>query len=100
MLLGFLPRCGRRKPGGFSAEEALPAVDRAALRRFEWDRGFTAALRARGHGFGFGKTSATTPLALGLTCLAALGFVFEVFVVEEVLFSRSEYEICVAVYTL
>jgi hypothetical protein len=38
-------------------------------------------------------------LALGLAVLTALGFVLEILVVEEVLFSRCEYELCSAVYT-
>ena len=88
-----LSRRRRRKPGRFPALETFAAIYRTALRRFERDRGFTAALRARGHGFGFGETPAAAALALGLACLAALGFVFEVFVVEEVLLSRREYEI-------
>jgi hypothetical protein len=57
-------------------------------------------LRAGGHGLRFGEATTATTLALGLACLAALGFVFEVFVVEEVLFSRCEYKICRTVYTL
>jgi hypothetical protein len=39
-------------------------------------------------------------LALGLACLAALRFVLEVFVMEEVLFSRCKYEFRSAVHTL
>jgi hypothetical protein len=38
-------------------------------------------------------------LALGLAILTALGLVLEILVVEEVLFSRCEYEFCSAVYT-
>jgi hypothetical protein len=49
-------------------------------------------LRAGGHSLGFGEATTAAALALGLTCFAALRFVFEVFVVEEVLFSRSEYK--------
>jgi hypothetical protein len=37
-------------------------------------------------------------LALGLASLAALGLILEVLVVEEVLFSRCEYEIRVAIH--
>jgi hypothetical protein len=66
---------------------------------FERHRGFPPALRAGGHGFRLGKTAAAT-LALGLAGLAPLGFVFEVFVMEEVLFSRRKYKIRSAVYTL
>jgi hypothetical protein len=50
-------------------------------------------LRAGSHGLRFGETAAATALPLGLTGLAAFGFVFEIFVVEEVLFSRREYKI-------
>jgi hypothetical protein len=51
-------------------------------------------LRAGGHGLRFGEATTATTLALGFTCLAALRFVFEVFVVEEVLFSRRKYKFC------
>jgi len=54
-------------------------------------------LRTLGHGFGFGKTGPGRSLALGLACLAALGLIFEILVVEEVLFSRCEYEIRAAI---
>jgi hypothetical protein len=49
-------------------------------------------LRASGHGFGFGETAAAATLPLGFAGLAPFGFVLEVFVVEEVLFSRSKYK--------
>jgi hypothetical protein len=39
-------------------------------------------------------------LAFSLAAFATLGFVLEVLVVEEVLFSRCEYEIRSAIYTL
>jgi len=39
-------------------------------------------------------------LPFGLAILATFGFVLEILVVEEVLFSRCEYEICSAIYTL
>jgi hypothetical protein len=51
-------------------------------------------LRAGSHSLRFGEATTAAALAFGLTCLAALGFVFEVFVVEEVLFSRREYKFC------
>jgi len=92
---GRLPRSRRTgKSRGFPAEEAFAAINRTALRRLEGDRGFAAALRARGHGLRFGEAPGATALALGFACLAALGFVLEILVVEEVLFSRREYEIC------
>jgi hypothetical protein len=50
-------------------------------------------LRAGRHGFGFCEPAAATTLALGLASLAAFGFVFKVFVMEEVLFSRRKYKI-------
>jgi hypothetical protein len=59
---------------------------------FERHRGFPPALRAGGHGLRL-REAATTALALGLTGLAPLGFVFEVFVMEEVLFSRRKYKV-------
>ena len=82
--------------------EALPAEYRTSLGWFEGHRGFTAALRARGHGFALGE-AATTPggtLALSLTGLATLGFVLKILVVEEVLFSRCKDEICSAIDAL
>ena len=91
-------RDGRR--GGFAAEEAFAAIYRPALGWLEGHRSFPTALRAGGHGFRFGKARGRRTLALGLTSLAAFGFVLEVFVVEEVLFSRCEYEICSAVNAL
>jgi hypothetical protein len=87
----------------FPAQETFPAIHRATLSRFKGDCGFTAALRARGHGFGFGEPATTTPrrtLALGLTAFAALRLILEVLVVEEVLFSRCKDEICSAIDAL
>jgi hypothetical protein len=63
------------------------------LSRLEGYRGFTAALGARGHGFGLGEATAPGALSLLLARLAALGLVLKVLVVEEVLFSRCENEI-------
>jgi hypothetical protein len=57
-------------------------------------------LRAGGHGFCFGEARGRGALALGLAILAALWLVFEVLVVEEVLFSRSEDEIRSAINAL
>jgi hypothetical protein len=85
------------------AKEAFPAIDRASLGRLEGDCGFAAALRARCHGLRLGEPAATAPgraLALQFTVFTALGLVFEVFVMEEVLFSRCKYEICSAINTL
>src|SRR5450631_538806 len=83
--------------GGFPAQEAFAAVNRASLGRFEGNRGLTAALRALRGSFGFGKTGSRRTRALGLAGLATLGLVLEVLVVEEVLFSRCENEIRVAI---
>jgi hypothetical protein len=88
--------CRRR----LTAEEALPAIDRPALSRLEGHRGFPTALRAGGHGFRFVKPRGRRTLTLGLAVLTAFGFVFEILVVEEVLFSRCENEICSAIYAL
>ena len=84
----------------FSAEKTFPTIDRTALCRLEGHRGFPTALRAHGHGLRLGETRARRTLALGLAVLAPLGFVLEVFVVEEVLFSRCKYEICTAINAL
>jgi hypothetical protein len=54
-------------------------------------------LGALRHGFGFGETASGRSLALGLASLAALGLILEILVVEEVLFSRCEYEIRAAI---
>jgi hypothetical protein len=70
------------------------------LSRFKRNGGFPSALRAGGHSLGFGKSATATTLPLGLTTFAALGFVLEVFVVEEVLFSRRKYKFRSAVYAL
>src|ERR1035441_10348355 len=95
-----LPGCRRGKTGGLPAEEALPAIHRTALSRLERNRGVPPALRAGGHGLRFGEATTAAALTLGFTSLAALWLFFEVFVVEEVLFSRREYKFCRAVYTL
>jgi hypothetical protein len=63
-------------------------------------RSFPTALRAGRHGLGFGKTAPAGTLTLVLTRLTPLGFVLEILVVEEVLLSRCEYEICAAVNAL
>src|ERR1035437_5010344 len=86
--------------GSLTAQEALAAVNRPALSRLERHRGFPAALGACSHGLRFGKTRPRRSLPFSLASLAALGLVLEIFVMEEVLFSRCENEICFAVYTL
>src|SRR5579862_8273565 len=89
---------GRRRCP-FSAQEALAAEYRTALRRLERNSRLPAALRTTRHGLGFG-VAARGALALGFTVLTTLRLVFKILVVEEVLFSRCEYELCSAVYTL
>jgi len=83
-----------------TAQEALAAEYRPALSRFEGYRGFPAALGAGGGGLRLALSPGRTALALILAVLAPLGFVLEVLVVEEVLFSRREYEIRSAIYAL
>ena len=115
----FLPRfhltktTGTREPGkresgsccrGSPLLETLPAEYRAALCGLEGNRGFLAATGARCPGFDFGIVAggcgAQTGGPFGFAGFATLGFVFELFVVEEQLFASSEDEIAAAVNTL
>jgi hypothetical protein len=82
----------RSSRGGLPAQETFPAKYRPSLSRLKGHRGFPAALRTGGHGFGAKRTRRRAPLALGFACLAALGLIFEVSVAKEVLFSRGEDE--------
>src|SRR5215472_14838668 len=91
---------GRRRGSSFPVQEAFPAEDGTPLCGLEGNRGFPPALRAGGHGFRFGKAPGIRTLALVFANLAALGFVLEVLVVEEVLFSRCKYEIRSAIHAL
>ena len=77
----------------FPAQEAFPAIHRASLGWFERNRSLPATLGAFRGGFGLRETGTGRTLALGLTNLTALGLIPEILVVEEVLFSRREYEI-------
>jgi len=86
---------GRNLP----AQETFAAIYRTALSRLERHRGFPPALRTGGHRLRLGEP-ARRPLTLRLAVLAAFGFVLKILIVEEMLFSRSKYEICSAVYTL
>jgi len=79
--------------GGFPAQEALPAKNRATLSRLEGNGCLPAALGAFRGGFGFSETGTGRTLALGLASFTALGLIPEILVVEEVLFSRSENKI-------
>ena len=82
----------------FAAQEAFPAVDRTSLGRLERHRCLPPALGALGSGFRFGEAGTGGTLPLRFTRFAALGFILEVFVVEEVLFSRCENEIRAAIH--
>jgi hypothetical protein len=90
----------RRGGGALTAQKALAAKDRTALRRLEGHRGFPTALGAGGHGLGLSESSARSALALALARLTALGLILKTLIVEEVLFSRCEYEVCSAIYAL
>jgi hypothetical protein len=84
--------------------KTLPTKDRTALCGLKGNGSFLATLRAVGSGFhlgivtGGGSTQAGG--SLRLAGFAAFGFVLELFVVEEQLFSRCEYEVGAAVNTL
>jgi hypothetical protein len=81
-------------------EEAFAAKHGTPLSGLEWYRGFAATLGAGGHGFAFGETAATRALAFGFARLAAFGFILEILIVEEMLFTRGKDEIGSAVYAL
>jgi hypothetical protein len=87
---GKLSVSGNGRGGSFTAQKALAAIDWPALCWLKWHRGFPTALRAGGHGFRFGKARGRGALAFGFAILATLGLVFEIFVVEEVLFPRCK----------
>jgi len=91
--------CGSRHRS-LTAQEALAAEHRPALSGLKGYRGFPTALGARGHGLRLAESRRRTTLALGLASFAALWLVLEILIVEEVLFSRCEYEIRPAVYAL
>jgi hypothetical protein len=84
--------------------ETLPTKDRPALCGLEGNGGFLATLRAISPGFYLGIVSGCRGThvggPLGLASFAAFGFVLELFVVEEKLFSRCEDEVGAAVNTL
>ena len=94
---------GCRPPRG----ETLAAKDRTALCWFEGHRRFLPALRASRAGLSLGEGWVTAGTwsaqhrdSLGFACLAALGFVFELLIVEEQLFTRGEDEIAAAIHAL
>ena len=74
----------------FPAKEALATVNRAALGRPERNGSFPTALRADGRGLRSWRPGRRRSLTLGFARLAALRFIFEVLVVEEMLLSRRK----------
>jgi hypothetical protein len=84
----------------FSAQEALATVNRTALGRPERNGCFPAALRANGRGFRSWRPGRRRSLPLSLACLAALRFIFEVLVVEEMLLSRGKNKLRATIRTL
>src|SRR5689334_22965719 len=89
-------------PGEFPGLEAFLAEDRTALRRLEGDGRLLAARRTIRDGFhplaSDGASRTAGPLAFA--CLAALRFVLEILVGEELLFSCRPDELCAAVHAL
>jgi hypothetical protein len=106
-VTGTIPKpflCGSRS-SPFALLKAFAAKYRASLGRLEWDRSF--ALAPRTNRLGFYPLVVPSPLrkterlrAFFLAPFTALGFVLELFVVEEKLFTGREHEICAAVNTL
>ena len=84
----------------FPAKKTLATVDRATLGRPEGNRSFPAALRANGGRLGPRRSGRRRSLPLELARLTALWLIFEVLVVEEVLLSRRENELCPAISAL
>jgi hypothetical protein len=103
------PRAASGSGCGALLHEALPTEHRPSLGRLERYRRLLAALRAGRAGFGLGEGSAARGGrggrtqhrdALGFAIFAALGFVLELFVVEEQLLASCEDEVAAAVNTL
>jgi hypothetical protein len=90
-------RLARSRARSLTVKETLATIDRTALRRLEGNGCLPAALRAIGHGLGFGETGTGGTLALCLASLAALGFILKILIVEEMLFSRCEYKFGTAI---
>jgi len=74
----------------FPAEKALATVDRAALGGPERNRRFPAALRANRGCLRPRRSGRWRSLPLDLARLAALRFILEVLIVEEMLLSRRK----------
>jgi hypothetical protein len=91
--------------GSLALLEALPAKHRTSLRRLEWHGGFPLASGADGLGFHSLIVAAILRQSQCLgsftfAVLAAFGFVLELFIVEEELFTSGENEVGAAVHTL
>jgi hypothetical protein len=88
-------------PRILSGLEALLAEDRSPLRGSERHRGFTPAIRAVGHcldSFACNHRTRRAAGPLGFAGLAPFGFVLEVLVSEELLFSCCPHELVAAVH--
>src|SRR5262245_23900059 len=90
-------------PGELPGLEAFLAEHRAPLRGLEGHRRFLAAVRARGDGLDPFPIAAARPpgrprSAFGLARFAALRFVLEVLVGEELLFARRPNELRATVH--
>ena len=96
--------CLRSGCSFLAALEALPTKHRASLRRLKRYRRFLSAIRTHGSSFYFRIIRVDRqPEGLGsfaFASLAALGFILELFVMEEQLFSRGKDEILPAVNAL
>jgi hypothetical protein len=87
---------GRANGCGFAIQEALPAVNGPALRRFERHGGFPPALRTNRQGFNLRRLRGALPFRLA--GFAALRLVSKALVVKKMLFPCSKDELCSALY--
>ena len=85
---------------GFPAKETLAAKNRAALSWPERHGSFTATLRADCCRLYPLRAGSRRSLTFTLTSFAALGFILEILIVEEMLLSRRENELGAAVSAL
>jgi len=106
LLFADLKRPALRRCGRPPLLEAIPAKHRSSLRRPERNRGFFAALRTNGMGFGSGRTALPATACakirnpLRLAALAPLGFIPELLIVEKHLFAGGKNEVRPAVDAL